>query len=240
MHLEDRWVLSRLSYACGAITAGVESFVFQDSIAAAYGFAWNEFCDWYLEAAKERLRDGDAVAQNIAYFCLDNLFRMLDPFMPFVTEELWSRLPGHRDFVMRAPWPQLQDRFVDPAAEESFGEVMGIVEEVRAHRQAAGAPPRGGSLHAEGMDRSVSMLVARLASVELVGSVEDGTPLAAVPGRVRFPTGAGDGRRQAELKRLREDLTKTEAKLANPDFRAKAPSELVRKLEDRADDLRAG
>jgi valyl-tRNA synthetase len=138
-------VLSRLSYACAAITAGVEAFTFQDSIAAAYSFAWNEFCDWYLEAAKERLREGDAVAQNIAYFCLDNLIRMLHPFMPFVTEELWSRLPGNRDFVMRAPWPQLQDRFVDPAAEESFGEVMRIVEEVRAHRQSAGAPPRGGS-----------------------------------------------------------------------------------------------
>src|SRR4029077_7356218 len=171
-HLEDRWVLSRLSYACAAITAGVEGFVFQDSIAAAYGFAWNEFCDWYLEAAKERLREGDAVAQNIAYFCLDSLIRMLHPFMPFVTEELWSRLPGNRDFVMRAPWPQLQDRFVDPAAEERFAEVMRIVEEVRAHRQAAGAPPRGGSLHLVGADRTVAALVARLGSVELVEEME--------------------------------------------------------------------
>jgi valyl-tRNA synthetase len=230
-------VLSRLSYACAAITAGVESFVFQDSIAAAYGFAWNEFCDWYLEAAKERLREGDAVAQNIAYFCLDNLIRMLHPFMPFVTEELWSRLPGNRDFVMRAPWPQLQDRFVDPAAEETFGEVTRIVEEVRAHRQAAGAPPRGGSLQLDGADRTVANLVAKLASVELVGGMEEGTPLAAVAGRVSFPAGAGDSRRQAELKRLREDLAKAEDKLANPDFRAKAPAEIVHKLEDRAADL---
>jgi valyl-tRNA synthetase len=236
-HLEDRWVLSRLSYACAAITAGVESFTFQDSIAAAYGFAWNEFCDWYLEAAKERLREGDAVAQNIAYFCLDNLIRMLHPFMPFVTEELWSRLPGNRDFVMRAPWPQLQDRFVDPAAEESFGEVMRIVEEVRAHRLPAGAPSRGASLHLDRTDRIVPALVARLASVEIVAAMEDGTPLAAVVGSVSFPAGAGDSRRQAELKRLREDLAKTEAKLANPDFRAKAPPDIVRKLEDRAADL---
>jgi valyl-tRNA synthetase len=238
-HLEDRWVLSRLSYACAAITAGIESFTFQDSIAAAYGFAWNELCDWYLEAAKERLREGDAVAQNIAYFCLDNMIRMLHPFMPFVTEELWSRLPGTRDFVMRAPWPQLQDRFVDPAAEESFEEVMRIVDEVRAHRQAASAPPRGGRLDLERTDRTVAALVARLASVELVDAIEGGTPLAAVAGNVSFPAGAGDGRRQAELKRLREDLGKTESKLANPDFSAKAPPDIVRKLEDRAADLRA-
>jgi valyl-tRNA synthetase len=238
-HLEDRWVLSRLSYACAAITAGVESFTFQDSIAAAYGFAWNEFCDWYLEAAKERLRDGDAGAQTIAYFCLDNLIRMLHPFMPFVTEELWSRLPGNRDYVMRASWPQVQDRFVDPAAEASFGDVMRIVEEVRAHRQAAGAPPRGGSLHLDGPDGAVTALVAKLATVELVGRLDEGTPLAAVAGKVSFPAGAGDSRRQADLRRLREDLDKTEAKLANPDFRTRAPSEIVRKLEDRAADLRS-
>ena len=74
---------------------------------------------------------------------------------------------------------------------------------------------------------------------ELVTDLGAGTPLAAVPGRVRFPAGSGDSRLQAELKRLKEDLEKTEAKLANPEFRAKAPQEIVRKLEDRAAELRA-
>jgi valyl-tRNA synthetase len=141
---------------------------------------------------------------------------------------------------MRAPWPQLQEKFVDPAAEESFSQVMRIVEEVRAHRQAAGAPPRGALLLEQPIDRSVATLAARLARVELVDEMEGGIPLAATPGRVSFPSGGGgDGRRQAELKRLTEDLTKTEAKLANPDFRAKAPPEIVRKLEERAAELRA-
>jgi valyl-tRNA synthetase len=239
-HLEDRWVLSRLSFANESVTAGIDGFTFQDSMAAAYAFAWNEFCDWYLEAAKDRLRGGDAAAQDVAYFCVDNILRLLHPFMPFVTEELWSRLPGHADFLMRAPWPELQEKFVDPAAEESFSHVMRIVEEVRAHRQAAGAPPRGALLLEQPIDRSVANLAARLARVELVDEMEGGIPLAATPGRVSFPSGGGgDGRRQAELKRLTEDLTKTEAKLANPDFRAKAPPEIVRKLEERAAELRA-
>jgi hypothetical protein len=117
---------------------------------------------------------------------------------------------------------------------------MSIVEEVRGHRQAAGAPPRGGSLQlGEPIDRPVAALAARLAWVELVEDLERGTPLAAVPGRVSFPAGAGDSRRQAELKRLTEDLEKTEVKLANPEFRSKAPEDIVRKLEDRAADLRA-
>ena len=240
-HLEDRWVLSRLANASTAATAGIEGFEFQDAIGAAYAFAWNEFCDWYLEAAKERLRAGDAVAQDVAYFCLDNVLRLLHPFMPFVTEELWSRLPGHPDYVMRAEWPQLQDKFVDPAAEESFAQVMRIVEEVRAHRQAAGAPPRGGSLKlGHPIDRVVATLSARLAWVELVDDIEGGIPLAATPGRVTFPSGGeGDARRKAELKRLKEELERTGAKLANPEFRAKAPPEIVRKLEERAAELRA-
>jgi valyl-tRNA synthetase len=240
-HLEDRWVLSRLSYANAAVTAGIEEFTFQDSIAAAYAFAWNEFCDWYLEAAKERLRAGDAAAQDVAYLCLDSILRMLHPFMPFVTEELWSRLPGHPDFLMRAPWPQLQDKYVDPGAEESFAQVMRIVEEVRGHRQAAGAPPRGGSLVLERpIDHSIATLAARLAWVELGHDIEGGIPLAATPGRVAFPAGGeGDSRRKRELKRLKDELAKTETKLANPEFFAKAPPEIVRKLEERAAELRA-
>ena len=240
-HLEDRWVLSRLALACSTVTAGIDGFNFQDSIAAAYAFAWNEFCDWYLEAAKERLREGDAVAQDVAYFCLDNILRILHPFMPFVTEELWSRLPGDRDFLMRAQWPDKLDRFVDLETEAAFGRVISTVEEIRGHRQATGAPPRGGELWLEPrVARETAALTARLAWVQLQD--EDrlpGTPLAAAPGRVRFPSGAGDQRHQAEVARLKVDLEKTAAKLANPEFRAKAPPEIVKKLEDRAAQLRA-
>src|SRR5438270_835809 len=188
-HLEDRWILSRLSVARRDVTAGIEGFTFQDSINAAYGFAWNEFCDWYLESIKERLRAGDAAAQDVAYLCLDNLLRLLHPFMPFVTEELWSRLPGDRDYVMRADWPELLDRFVDPGAEEQFQQVTAIVEEVRGHRQAAGAPPRGGQLHLESINGSVAALAARLGQVELVQEMDRGVPLAVAPGRVAFPAG---------------------------------------------------
>src|SRR5258708_22101004 len=164
-------------------------------MAAAYSFAWNELCDWYLEAAKERLRAGDPTAQDVAYFCLDTLLRMLHPFMPFVTEELWSGPPGHLDFLRRAPWPQPDGRFVDKEAEDSFAEVMAIVEEVRGHRQVAGAPPRGGSLHLEQpIERPVATLAARLAWVELVDHLDGGTPLASVPALVSFPSCAGDHR----------------------------------------------
>jgi valyl-tRNA synthetase len=237
--LEDRWILSRLSHASAAVSTGIETFKFQDSMAAAYAFAWNEFCDWYLEAVKERLRAGDPAAKAVALSCLDQLFRLLHPFMPFVTDELWSLLPGRRDFLMRAAWPELQT--ADPAAEETFGQAMRIVEEVRGHRQAASAPPRGGKLFIDSsIDRPVATLAARLAWVELSSTdFREGTPLGAFPGRVSFPQGGADGRIQAQLKRLTSDLEKTEAELANPEFRANAPFDVVRKLEERAAEIRA-
>ena len=237
-HLEDRWILSRLAVAWHEITDGIEGFTFQDSINAAYGFAWNELCDWYLEAVKERLRAGDAPAQDVAYFCLDNLFRMLHPFMPFVTEELWSRLPGSRDYVMRAPWPERLDRYADPGAEAEFAQVIAIVEEIRGHRQAARAARRGGELRLDDVHHSVAALASRLAQVELVDELEGGTPLAAAAGRVKFPSGAGEARRGKERTRLQDELAKIEAKLANPEFREKAPPEVVANLEERAKAIR--
>ena len=238
--LEDRWILSRLSRTNDAVTAGIESFKFQDSMSAAYGFAWNELCDWYLEAVKERLRGEDPIAQGIALSCLDHVLRLLHPIMPFVTEELWSRLPGRRDFLMRSTWPHVQS--ADPEAEETFGLVMAIVEEVRGHRQAAGAPPRGGRLFLDAStDRTVATLAARLAWTELAPEAfEDGIPLGTLPGRVSFPAAAGDNsRNKAQLKRLTSDLEKTEAQLANSEFRANAPFDIVRKLEERATEIRA-
>ena len=238
-HLEDRWILSRLSAAARDITDGIEGFTFQDSINAAYGFAWNELCDWYLEAVKERLRDGDVSAQDVAYLCLDNLFRLLHPFMPFVTEELWSRLPGARDYVMHTEWPHGLERFIDPGAEEEFEQVMAIVEEVRGHRQSTGAPPRGGQLHLKDVGHTVATLAARLAHVELVHTIDKGIPLAVAAGKVGFPAGSGDAKREKEIRRLEEDLARIEAKLANRDFVDKAPQEVVDVTEQRADALRA-
>src|SRR5260370_35416229 len=101
--LEDRWIASRVASARSEVTDGIEGFAFQDSMAAAYGCTWHEFCDWWLEAAKHRLHAGDKTALAGAHFCLDNPLRLLHPFMPFVPEERWSRLPRPRAFRLRAP-----------------------------------------------------------------------------------------------------------------------------------------
>jgi valyl-tRNA synthetase len=241
--IEDRWILSRLASAQREVTEGIEGFAFQDSMAAAYGFAWNEFCDWWLEAAKERLRQGDPTAQAIALFCLDNLFRLLHPMMPFVTEELWSRLPGKRDFIMRASWPEDLHRYVDGQAEVEFEALMQMVDEIRSYRKTIpGVPPKGGAVRltepaAPDWVQSLSVL----GRVAVVDDLPPGKELALSAGGIVFPAVAGIdpsvlAKRKADLQK---ELDRAQAKLDNPEFRAKAPQNVIEEMEARAQELRA-
>jgi valyl-tRNA synthetase len=241
--IEDRWMLSRLASACREITEGIEGFAFQDSIAAGYGCAWNEFCDWWLEAAKARLKAGDKTAQAIGVFCLDTLLRLLHPFMPFVTEELWSRLPGRRDFVMRAGWPDDLHEYIDGQAEVDFEQLMATVYEIRSYRKTvAGAPMKGGAVRLEEADdEDWVRALTLIGDVAVVDELPPGKPLGLAGGTLVFPsvTAADPAVTQRRIDALMKDLDRIETKLANPDFLSRAPGEEVAKQQGRADELQA-
>jgi valyl-tRNA synthetase len=241
--IEDRWILSRLAAASTDITRGIEEFTFQNSIGAAYAFAWNEFCDWWLEAAKDRLREGDPAALGIAVFCLDNLFRLLHPFMPFVTEELWSRMPGHGDFLMRTRWPADLTRYGDGQAEFEFESLMQAVEEIRSYRKTVpGAPMKGGAVKlSEPAEPGWGRVLAVLGKVAVVDELPPGKAYGLTEGSVVFPTAAAADPAVIAKKRadLQKELDRVQAKLDNPDFRAKAPEPVIAEQEARAEELRA-
>ena len=241
--IEDRWILSRLAAASTDITRGIEEFTFQNSIGAAYTFAWNEFCDWWLEAAKDRLRDGDPAALGIAVFCLDNLFRLLHPFMPFVTEELWSRMPGHGDFLMRTRWPADLTRYGDGQAEFEFESLMQAVEEIRSSRKTVpGAPTKGGAVKlSEPAEPDWVRVLAVLGRVSVVDELPPGNPYGLTEGLIVFPTAAAADPAVIARKRadLHKELDRVLAKLDNPEFRAKAPETVIAEQETRAEELRA-
>ena len=239
--LADRWILSRLQVAVRAVTEGIEGYAFQNSITAAYDFAWHEFCDWYLEAAKSRFRDGDPGARATALHILDVLFRLLHPFMPFVTEELWHRLPGERAFLLRSTWPEADGRFDSDSSESVFNGLVKLVEEIRGARQAAGTGDRGGRLQVRGIEPEARDLLAALARVELVDEVSPkAVVLTAADARLDLPVSEeAERRRDSEVKRMRAELEKVEAKLSNGVFRERAPAEIVAREESRAADLRA-
>jgi valyl-tRNA synthetase len=239
--LEDRWILSRLQAAIAETTAGIEGYSFHRSVDALYGFAWHEVCDWYLEAAKARFRDGDARARETAVTVLETLFRLLHPFMPFLSEELWQRLPrtSQEEFLMQRPWPAVDDRFRDEDAEERFGSVIALVEEIRAVRHAAKAGEKGGRLRVTGLSEAEADTVAALAAVEVVPEVGPaGVPLAWGDATLELPA-RDTARVDAELKRLAAELDRVAGKLANAAFREKAPAPVVEKEERKAEDLRA-
>jgi len=161
--IEDRWILSRLNAAVAAVTTSLEKFLFNDAARAVYDFIWHEFCDWYLEIIKPRIyskeTDGPEAhsrraAQAVVVHVLDSALRLLHPFAPFVTEEVWqhlrSRCPrrglpepaGAAESVMIAPWPQVHEPWTQPQLESQVATLQDIIRAVRNVRAKMNIPER--------------------------------------------------------------------------------------------------
>jgi len=113
--VEERWILSRLESTRAQIEANLDAYEFAAAVQALYRLTFDDFCDWYLEAIKPRLYDGDAGARATALAALERLLKLLHPVMPHVTEEIWSNLPARASRLIVAPWPEADDRFGDAA-----------------------------------------------------------------------------------------------------------------------------
>ncbi len=158
MLLEDRWILSRLTTTVEAATQALEKFQFHDATDVIYSFFWNDFCDWYLEITKPRMRDAAtrAVPQRILAYALDRLLRLLHPFVPHITEHLWThfaRLVPDRSLDSAAPappaeaciialWPEPVAAFYAPQAETDFALVQAVIRAIRNIRSRMNIAPR--------------------------------------------------------------------------------------------------
>jgi len=269
----DRWILARLQRAVNETVEALEAFRFNDAATTVYQFVWHELCDWYIELAKEvLLGDGSPewsarperkAAQAVLVRCLSTAYRLLHPFMPFITEELWHVLRAEvkadawADSVLAAPYPQ--KGAVDEASDRRFGPVIGIVDAVRNVRGEMNVPnkaePKVVIAVAEpdvlATVRGESSRIARLAraQVEVVeGPTTPAAPQSAVavgPGfevRVHLAgvldLAAELARIEKEVARLDQDLAGIERRVGNPDFVRKAPPEVVEKDRARCDELR--
>ena len=151
--LPDRWILGRFAHTAAQVTASLESFEFRDACAALYGFTWSEFCDWYVEMAKENLKAGGAAAagtRRVLAWVISETMVLLHPVMPALTEEIWQALPHSGDTIMHAPWPVPEGddaraawlaRRTDAEADAGMVEVMGLVHAVRSLRADLGLTP---------------------------------------------------------------------------------------------------
>ncbi len=247
----DRWILSRLSAVIAEVDGLLEQFEFGKACEALYHFAWDEFCDWYLELAKVPLGSGDeatvARTRAVLGFVLDQMLRLLHPVMPFVTDELWCALTGE-DSVMTAAWPDY--RFSDPVAEAQVESLMRLVTEIRQFRSSQGlrpgqrVPARLAGIQATPLaahEEEIRSLL-RLTVPENTGADEGFTASASLLAEdvtVELDL-AGTVDVAAERKRLERDLATARkeaqsmtSKLGNEAFTAKAPADIIEKSRAR-------
>jgi valyl-tRNA synthetase len=154
--VEDRWILSRLATTAAAVTEHLDRFRFSDVARTIYEFIWSEFCDWYVEMSKGRLKDaaGRATAQRVLIGVLDAILRLVQPVMPFVAESVWQALAdlapvrgipeptGAAKSVCIAPWPAFPESWRDESAERRFARMQELVQTVREIRNRYAVDPR--------------------------------------------------------------------------------------------------
>jgi valyl-tRNA synthetase len=225
------------------VDAHFENFEFAKACETLYHFAWDEFCDWYLELSKVPGMSSDAPA--VLGHVLDALLRLLHPLMPFVTEELWTALTGGESIVV-ASWPQ-SDGFSDPAAEAEIAGLRRLVTEVRRFRADQGLKP-GQKVTASLEGINPGYEEAARALLRLTPPEEDFTPTASLPVEgvtVRLDTaGAIDvvaerARLEKDLAAAHKEIRQAEGKLGNEQFMSKAPEKVVAKTRGRLDQARA-
>ncbi|WP_434348525.1 valine--tRNA ligase [Myxococcus virescens] len=262
--LADRWILSRLQRATTEARASLETYGFAEAASTLYQFLWAEFCDWYIELAKGSLYGTDEQAKDSAravlVYSLDRILRLLHPFMPFITEEIWQKLPMSRsvDSIMIASYPEPDADLVDEAAEAEMAPVIASIEGLRTIRGESNlSPATKVKAVVQSPDARTRELLERwrayLMPLAGLSEVEIGAPGTKPPQAAAFvgtnleiyvPL-AGLIDLDAERDRLRKEIARTEQeaagvlrKLENPNFVAKAPPDVVEKDRARVEELK--
>jgi valyl-tRNA synthetase len=239
--VEDRWILSRLQRAIAEVTGDIDAFDFSHAALGLYDFVYGELCDWYLELVKPRLYEAEAdehadVSATLLYVLRQTL-ALAHPLIPFVTEEIWSYLPGTQDLLAAGPAAQRDPALVDEGAEEEMGRAIATVQALRAWRDQVGARPGlqvRGRLLADGYEDATREQVARLARFAHARDDEPAVATVSVPGgkvEVAATEGldldAADRKREARREELRSEIARAEGKLANAGFVERAPEHVV-------------
>jgi len=238
----DTWILGRLSAVTRLVTESFQRYEFGPAIDVLYEFTWHEFADDYLELIKPRLQAADAstsTALAVAVHVLETTLRLLHPIMPFVTEELWQRLPHEGETIMYAAWPLPDETIEDRGLMEDMAHLLDVVRAVRNLRQSSDQKVRRQPAEVTSARRLLTeplgrAYLATLAGLELDGKLPEGMPQSVVVvGNTTVKVGLpGDGaaetqRYQGELQKTRREIEVIEAKLNNPDFTGKAPAVVV-------------
>jgi len=257
--LADRWILSRAQRTVGEVRRGLDSYKFNEAASAIYHFLWHEFCDWYVELVKpvlyeEKDPEKKWAAQHTLVQAFDTALRLLHPFMPFLTEEIWQMLPGRQGSIMVAEFPRIDEGEVQPEAEAEMETVMGVIGAIRNLRSELNVPPskrvevilysekeealaplRNNQGYVESLARTGKI------SLQSVGEKPKASATAVVEGIEVFLPFKGwidladeEKRIQKEIAKVEEEISRANLKLQNEEYLRKARQEAVEKEKEKA------
>ncbi len=259
--LPHRWLLSRANETVRAVRQGLDGYNFNEVASGIYQFIWHEFCDWYLEWIKADLYGEDATARDqargVMLRVLETVLKLLHPLAPFVTEEIWSVLPGERKTIMLEPYPEVQAQWQDPEAEAAMELLMGVISGIRTIRSEADVHPTA-KVEAillcadinkrellkqfapaiQAMTRAATLKILESGAVPqdaghtLVQDVE-----VAVPLRGLIDVEGELAKLAKEQQKLEQELQRVQGKLGNETFLGKAPAEVVAKEQQKLEEL---
>ena len=254
--LADKWILSRLSKTAQGVTENLDKFELGEAARMIYDFIWSEYCDWYIELTKPRLYGDDINSKQTALYVLSSVLektlRLLHPFMPFLTEEIWQKLPHKGESIMVSPW--VLDSDFDELSEKSMNTIMETIKIIRNLRAELGVPPKKQSevillVNDVSLAKIINqnqIYLNKLAASEPVKflNVNDSKPEHALSGVVEgveiflpleglIDVKKETARLQKELDKLKKNIESTQNKLNNEKFISKAPPEVIQSERDK-------
>ena len=251
--IEDKWILSKVNTLAKEVTDNLERFELGIAVAKLYDFIWNVFCDWYIEIAKIRLQSGEGsdTAKAVLVYVLTDILKLLHPFMPFITEEIYQAIPHDTESIMISKWPEYDPTLSFADEEAQMEKIMDAIRAIRNRRAEMNIPPsKKSKVYVETAFADVfavgSEFIKRLAyasDVEIADAFGDlGNTVTIVTNDAKIYIPLGDlVDFEAEAKRLQKELAAAEEKLAfinkkldNPGFVNKAPEKVVQQNRDEA------
>ena len=258
LELEDKWIVSALNDVTKEITDNLEKFELGIAVQKLYDFLWDSFCDWYIEIAKIRMQSDDEAkaqaARQVLVWVMSRTLQLLHPFMPFITEEIWQSLPHEGESIMISKWPEYEEQYSFPKAEQELAHIMELIRGIRNRRAEMNvAPSKKAKLYvATANPEAYQVCTAILMKLAYASEVEVGQAFE-LEGAVTVVTGdakayipmddlvdkkAELARLQKELDSARKQLAGVDAKLNNEKFISKAPAAIIEGARQNGEKLR--
>ena len=254
LKLEDKWILSTLNTLCKEVTENLEKFELGIAVQKLYDFIWDCFCDWYIELKKTDLyADDEAAAQNarqVLVYVLDKILKLLHPFMPFITEEIWQNIPHDGETIMLEKYPEFCEELCFEREADEMRKIMTAITAIRTRRNEMNVPPskkaklsiatKAAETFAHGVEFFKKLASASEIEIGTDFSIDGAVTVVTADAKLYIPMNelvdleAERKRLSKELEQTKKMLLQDEKKLSNPGFLNKAPAAVVDKIRVQA------